>query len=277
MKGEPITAYYALRAAQQYFEKLPTELSPQQQQWLQGTVERQQQLEAKVLSSPQALQMVVPDAMLRQSMDQLQSQYEDMDAFLDDLGQYDLDVSQLSDLLERQLRVELVLERQSAAVDAATSDEARSYYSAHPDQFQRPERRQTWHLLITLNDEYADNSRPAVTRRLTRIASEARGDLALFKQRARRYSECPSALSDGELGWIPRGHLFPQIDTALFQLSAGEISPVVETEVGLHLVFCQAIEPAARVPFEAVVAELRDKLTEAKKKQAQRAWLRSLP
>ena len=274
--GDALRAYYELRAAQRYFEQAPDQLSAEQQRWLAATVERQQRLEMLVLNTPQAAQVVVSDSLLQEAMDQLQRQYEDADGFLDDLARYGLSVSQLSDLLERQLRVDLVLERQAAAEEPAGEDEALRYYASHPDQFRKPERRQTWHLLITVNEEYAENTRPRVVARLEQIRLECAGDPKLFQQRVRRYSECPSALSAGELGWIPRGHLFPAIDEALFQLAAGEISPVVETEVGLHLVYCAAIEAAAPVPFTEVVTELCDTLTERKQQQAQRAWLRSL-
>ncbi|WP_210394783.1 nitrogen fixation protein NifM [Motiliproteus sediminis] len=277
MSDQGMNAYYALRASQHYFNKPPEQLDSTQRQWLSDTVRRQQQMEASVLATAEAAQVVVPDDQLRRAMDELQSQYEDTDSFLDDLGSYDLSVSQLSDLLERQLRVELVLERQSAAVTPAGLPEARSYYDAHPDKFLKPERRRTWHLMITVNDDYAENAREDVVQRLEKIRTDSIGDLALFKQHARRYSECPSALSEGELGWIPRGHLFPAIDDALFRLEEGEISPIVETEVGLHLVFCEEIETEQTVAFETVAETITTKLTEARQQQAQRAWLRSLP
>ncbi|HEY5718198.1 MAG TPA: nitrogen fixation protein NifM, partial [Motiliproteus sp.] len=267
LNAAAVQAYYSLRAAQRHFGQLPAELSPEQLQWLQGTVARQQQLEAQVLSTPQAAQVVVTDPMLKQALDQVQGQYEDVDAFLDDLEQVGLSVSQLSDLLERQLRVDLVLERQSATVQPTTLEEAEHYYHTHPQQFHKPERRATWHLLVTLNDDYPENSHPRVVARLEAIRQQSQGNLAAFQQQARRYSECPSALSAGELGWIPAGHLFPAIDAALFQLQAGEISPVVETDVGLHLVFCEAIEPAGAVPFAEVADDLCRKLTERKQHQ----------
>lgn len=276
MSEQGINAYYALRAAQHYFDKPPEQLDTTQRQWLRDAVKRQQQMESQVLASPEAAQVVVPDEQLRRAMDEVQAQYEDSDAFLDDLGDYDLTVSQLSDLLERQLRVEMVIERQSAAVEPAGLEAARAYYDANPDKFVKPERRQTWHLMITVNDDYAENAREDVIQRLEKIRRETIGDLKLFKKRAQRYSECPSALSEGELGWVPRGHLFPVIDEALFQLEEGEVSPVVETDVGLHLVFCEAIDPEQVMAFDSVADTIAEKLTEARRQQAQRAWLRSL-
>lgn len=269
-------AYYLLRAAQHHFQQPPHELSAEQQQWLETQVSNQQLMEANVLSSAEAVNAIVPDELLRQSLAEIEAQYEDVDAQRDDLQRLDLTLSTLSELLERQLRVELILARQSAKVETASADDARRYYDSRPHQFTQPERRQAWHLLITINPDYPENRRASVLKKLNKIRAEVDGDLERFQSQAERHSECPSALKKGEMGWIPQGHLYPEIDKALFALNAGELSELIETEVGVHLVMCSEIQPEQRIPFEQVVSTLQDKLTEVQQRKAQQAWMRSL-
>ena len=72
------------------------------------------------------------------------------------------------------------------------------------------------------------------------------GELA-FDEAARRYSQSPSAEQGGELGWIERHDPMPEtFSAAAFRLKAGEISPLVVTTLGLHLMQCQEIEPGTR-------------------------------
>lgn len=268
-------AYYRLRGAQHYFNCAPQKLDARQQAWLDATLDSQRQLEARILATTEAGQVVVSDAALKEAMEEIQAQYVDSDGFLDDLEDQGLTVSQLSDLLERQLRVEMVLERQAAAVAIVSMADAHDWYLQHPEKFRMPERRFAWHLLITYNEDYPENHPAAVRERLSALRGRIHG-LDDFKQLAQRHSECPSALRQGEMGWIPRGQLFAEIEHALFQLEPGSTSSPVETEVGLHLVYCQAVEPEHLLPFEQVADKLRAKLTEARRRQAQRDWLREL-
>ncbi|MEH6825386.1 MAG: nitrogen fixation protein NifM [Motiliproteus sp.] len=269
-------AYYLLRAAQHHFQLQPHELSAEQHQWLETRVSNQQVMEANVLSSAEAANVIVPDELLRKALAEIEAQYEDVAALQDDLQRVDLTLSTLGELLERQLRVELILERQAATVAAASKADARHYYESHPQQFTQPERRQAWHLLITINPDYPENRRSRVLNKLNKIRAEIDGDLDRFQRQAQRHSECPSALKSGEMGWIPQGHLYPEIDKALFALNAGEISELIETEVGLHLVMCSEIQTAQRIPFAEVLSTLQQKLTEVQQRKAQQAWMRSL-
>ncbi|MDD5462304.1 MAG: peptidylprolyl isomerase [Methylococcales bacterium] len=61
------------------------------------------------------------------------------------------------------------------------------------------------------------------------------------KELALKHSECPTALQGGVSGIVPRGKLCPELDAALFSIKAGEISEIVESEIGFHLVLCQQI------------------------------------
>ncbi len=279
--SEAHTAYYRMRAAQHYFGCQPEQLKDDQFRWLEATVASQLQMESKVLSSAEAMAVVVPDQLLRKTLAELEAQYTDVGSFLDDLARLDLSVSSLSDLLERQLRVELVLElvleQQTATVEPVKTEQALSYYQSNPEKFIKPQRRQAWHLLITINPEYPENNRAAVLKRISKLYTKIGGNLKRFKQQAQQFSECPSALNGGEMGWIPQGHLYPEIDRVLFQLEAGQISAPIETELGLHLVMCSEIQAEQVLAFDQMEQSILQKLTELEQKKAQQRWMRSLP
>ena len=61
-----------------------------------------------------------------------------------------------------------------------------------------------------------------------------------FAELALKHSECPTALQGGVLGIVPRGKLYPELDAVLFSIKAGEVSEIVESEIGFHLRFVQA-------------------------------------
>ena len=130
----------------------------------------------------------------------------------------------------------------------ATKTDAELFYRLNLERFTRPERRTIRHILITFN---TPEEKLQAERQLKELSARLRAG-ADFAAVALRHSQCPTALEDGLVGSVPRGKLFPQLDEALFALQAGELSAIVETEVGLHLVRCDAILPPDIIPFEQV-------------------------
>lgn len=137
-------------------------------------------------------------------------------------------------------------------MNTVSDTDAELFYRLNPERFARPERRTVRHILITYT---TPPERAAAVALLDDLAAQLRAG-ADFADLALRHSQCPTALQDGLVGSVPRGQLFPPLDAALFSMAAGEISAVVETEVGLHLLRCDAILPADTIPFEQVRARI---------------------
>jgi parvulin-like peptidyl-prolyl isomerase len=57
-----------------------------------------------------------------------------------------------------------------------------------------------------------------------------------FAEIAAENSDCPSSASGGDLGYFPQGAMVPEFDEAAFALEVGELSDVVETDFGFHLI-----------------------------------------
>ena len=80
----------------------------------------------------------------------------------------------------------------------------------------------------------------------------------------------------GKLGNLPYGKLYPQLDAALFTLSAGQVSAPIETELGFHLLLCEHIYPAQQVSLTKAKAQIRTQLQERAQRNCQKEWLKQL-
>jgi len=97
-----------------------------------------------------------------------------------------------------------------------------------------------------------------------------------FEEQALKHSECPTALEGGKLGDLPRGKLFPELEAALFQLKAGEVSGAIESELGFHVLRCDTISEASVLGFAQAKQHIRKLLEQKRKRAYQQAWVKEL-
>ncbi|WP_462168405.1 nitrogen fixation protein NifM [Klebsiella pneumoniae] len=143
-----------------------------------------------------------------------------------------------------------------------------AWYLRHQAQFMRPEQRLTRHLLLTV-----DGDDQAVYSRIRELHGQIEASREAFAPLAQRHSHCPSALDGGRLGWIGRGLLYPQLEEALFALAENALSAPVASELGWHLIWCEAIRPAAPMTPEQALESARDYLSQQSQRRHQRQWL----
>lgn len=273
---DPDLTYLRLRTALECFQKPWGDLDEGQRETVRTRAHRARAIGARVLASPQAFGVHVPEETLDHALAEIRGRYPDAAAFLRDLHAQGFDEPAFRRALERDLRLEAVLDRVAHRADPVTEVEVELFYHLHLGRFRRPETRGVRQILVTVNPDFPENTPKAARRRLTRMARALRRGEARFEDLAARHSECPSALHGGLLGRVPRGTLFPELERALFTLQPEEISPVLETEVGLHLLRCDEVIPAGTVPLEQVRGRIRTQLEKRRRKACQRAWLEAL-
>lgn len=150
--------------------------------------------------------------------------------------------------------------------------ELREAYDAAVAQkkYSVPEERRASHILIG-----ADKDKPAAERakakaRAEALLAEVRKNPASFAEVARKNSSDPgSAAQGGDLDFHPRGDMVPAFDDVMFKLKPGEISDVVETDFGYHVITVTAVRGGTVKPFAEARAEVE---AEARKAAAQKAW-----
>lgn len=185
----------------------------------------------------------------------------------------------LAALLEKQkvtldqLRVGIVQGRQidrlvaeiTRLVPEPEEEEVRDWYETHPTDFQSPPRAQARHILLKPASD-APLDREVAASRLMELREQALAG-AEFGDLAAAFSECPSGKSTGgSLGWITPGVSLPEFDEVLFSIKPGEISEVVQTPLGLHLIQKTAEEPGGeRVDFEEIQTQIRDLMIHTRK------------
>lgn len=266
-------AYRRLKLAGELFGKGPETLQPAERERLQRVAAQQQALERRILASREAAAVIVGDDAVATRAAEIRQRYADAGEFARDLARVGLDADALRRALAHELRIEAVLEKVAVDVPPVTPVDAELYYHSHPEAFRRAEARRLRHLLLTYDgaDERARLAAELAALRPQLVDAEA------FAAAALRRSQCPTALNGGELGVVRRGQLYAELEPAAFALAAGELSAVLESPVGLHLLRCDEVFPAQQVPFAEAAPLIVERLAERRRRERQRQWLKALP
>jgi peptidyl-prolyl cis-trans isomerase C len=196
--------------------------------------------------------------------EEVEERYRKMEAGAGGPGRFEGILAQQGltpDLVRQNIRtgrkVDKLVEKIVAGIPDPTEDELRGHFEAHAGQYRVPEQAEVRHILIKSHSERGED-RDVARSTLLGIRDRIAGG-ADFAELAAAHSQCPSGRqSGGSLGWVVRGSLVPAIDKAVFSMRVGELSEIIETKLGFHLVNKLAEQPARPAEF----VEVRDRILE---------------
>ncbi|MGH8763500.1 MAG: SurA N-terminal domain-containing protein [Nitrosospira sp.] len=174
--------------------------------------------------------------------------------------------------LPEQVRVEyLVLSLDDLTKQLEVSaDEAAKYFDEHRDEFGQPEERRASHILISVPTTASDEEKAAARAKAEQLLMQIKQAPQSFAELAKQYSQDPgSAANGGDLGFFARNMMVKAFEDAVFQMKAEEVSGVVETDHGFHIIKLSAIKPAKLVSFDEVKSQVEE---EVKKQKAAKVF-----
>jgi peptidyl-prolyl cis-trans isomerase D len=136
-----------------------------------------------------------------------------------------------------------------------SEDALRTRYESSRDQYVVPEQRRARHILFSVQESDTVETRAEKKAKAEEVLELARQGRD-FAELAREYSEGPSGPAGGDLGFFGRGAMVGPFDETVFQLAPGEISEVVETRFGYHIIRLEEIREGKTLAFEEVRDEI---------------------
>lgn len=196
--------------------------------------------------------VVVDQATVDQELSNIKSGFEKTNEYKKTLEKLKIDEAGLAKRTQQILItnkfVDSVKEKIQKSVTVSDKD-CKEYYSAKPDIFKRPEQVRASHILLKIKSETDDSERKKIRSKLEKIRTELLngGD---FGALAKKHSECPSKNKGGDLYFFERGMMVKAFENVAFSMKIGDISDIVETQFGLHIIKVTDKRPAGLEPFE---------------------------
>ncbi|BEP48134.1 SurA N-terminal domain-containing protein [Variovorax paradoxus] len=156
----------------------------------------------------------------------------------------------------------LVLDLEAAKKNISVNEaDLKTYYEQNTARFGTKEERRASHILITAPASAPAADRAKAKAKAEQLLAEVKKAPATFADVARKNSQDPgSAEKGGDLDFVTRGAMVKPFEDALFALKKGDISDVVETEFGYHIIRLADIKPAVVPPFEQVRATIENEV-----------------
>lgn len=274
--SETDSVYLSLKLAAQLFGQPLEALGLDQLRRVKTVAAKQHEIEVLILTTPEAANVVLPETSTLASLKEIRGRYASDEDYHTDLDRLDLDAASLRQAVERDMRVEAVLEKVGVRAAVVSETEVEIFWFMHKERFRRAETRVLRHILVTINDQLAGNERQAAHDKIEAIRARLIKEPQRFAEQALKHSECPTAMNGGLLGTVPRGQLYPELEAAAFTLDAATLSGIVESELGYHLIRCETIHPEHQLPFAEARNVIRGKLEQQRRSMCQKSWINAL-
>lgn len=141
--------------------------------------------------------------------------------------------------LQKEFLTQMMMNKILSEV-TVTEDEAKKHYEENTQMFSEPENVSAKHILTKTEED------------CKKIKEEITSGAISFEEAARKYSECPSKDNNGDLGAFARGMMVPEFEEVAFNLTVGEVSDVVKTQFGYHLIKVEEKNEASVQNFDEI-------------------------
>jgi len=204
--------------------------------------------------------LTVPDEDVQAEVDRITSNFGSPEKLQEALEQYHMTLERL----QEEIRIDLAAKKLIEQTVEVTDDESRDYFEKNKEQYQIKEEVTARHILVDTQEKAEE------------LLAQLK-DGADFAELAKKHSVDPGSRDQGgELGSFPRGRMVKEFEEAAFDLEVDEISDIVQTTYGFHIIQVTARQEAREVAYDEVAEQIIDELTQEKASAKRAEYLQEL-
>jgi len=212
------------------------------------------------------------DDAIAQSM----KEFPTLQAWEDSLKQQGTTKDEFRESVGRNLAINKTIQSLVFEKITITDDAAKAYYDQHPQEMQQPEELQASHILLRVPEGATEEQKSAALSKAKEALAKlkAGGDFAAL---AKEYSQDPgSAANGGDLGFFGRGRMVPAFEKAAYSMKIGQVSDIVETQFGYHIIKVTGHHDAKTAAFPEISERLKGFLKQKQARSDVQTFLKEL-
>lgn len=189
--------------------------------------------------------------------------------------QPDVEPERLKQLIQNDFIIQTLIQQEVIAKMTVSDEEAQGFYEERKDQFNEPEQVQASHIIILVKPEATQEEKDVARKKIEDILAQVKAGED-FAELAKEQSEGPSKDRGGDLGFFTRDKMVKPFADAAFALNEGEISDIVETQYGYHIIKVTGKKPQRQTPFDEVKEQIKQSLLQQKTNTEMSNWIAEL-
>jgi peptidyl-prolyl cis-trans isomerase C len=169
----------------------------------------------------------------------------------------------VKDQVARGLAIRELIDQQISGKIEITDEESKAFYDRNLQLFKQPEQVKASHILIKVDAAATDAQKTEARQKIDAVRQKLK-DGGDFAELAKEYSEGPSNSRGGDLGYFKRGQMVKPFDDAVFAMQPDEVSDIVETRFGYHIIKVYDKKPEQTLAYADVKDQLSQRLKQEK-------------
>ncbi|HEY3306888.1 MAG TPA: peptidylprolyl isomerase [Desulfuromonadaceae bacterium] len=219
--------------------------------------------------------MKLGESELTAEIEKLSRNYKEKEGFEAAIAGSGFDLKSFARFVERTVLAERIsiaeIDNQAVVPDAMV----KSYYEQNGSHYSKPREYRASHILIKFDPAANDEERARARSRAEAILKKVR-DGGIFADIAAQESDDLTRIKGGDMGYFHAGQTESEFDAALAKMKVGEISDLVETIYGYHIIQLVEKKLPRQLPFEEVSKKIKNELLNNEKKRLSDLWLSNL-
>jgi peptidyl-prolyl cis-trans isomerase C len=223
-----------------------------------------------------ARKVVIPDADVNARIADIQKQFPNEDAFKQALQQQNVTLDQLKSDARADMAVDKLIAEAIGSKLTVKAEDVQAFYQANQDHFKQGERVRASHILIQVPKDADAATKAQARAKAEDLLKQVKAGKD-FAELAKANSQDPgSAPNGGDLGYFQQGEMVGPFNDVAFTLKPGQVSDVVETPFGFHIIKVVDKQPGGVVPFEQAKAQIQQYLEQQTRQKETQAFVDGL-
>jgi peptidyl-prolyl cis-trans isomerase SurA len=234
---------------------------------IDGVLLKQEASRLKIVISDQEISRTMNDMLVRRNIS--------FDEFRESLKKEGMTIDDYKREINHYLLTRKIVEKTIRYKIAVSDEEIGDYYGKYRDQYEGKEANRVQQILI-VKPKGADQETVSALREKAETILKRLVEGEPFEALAVEYSQGPAAKAGGDLGFLEKGMMYPEVDEEAFRLKKGELGGVVESPIGFHIIKVLDKRGAGVKPIEEVREEIIGRISEEKIEEKFQEWFRKL-
>jgi peptidyl-prolyl cis-trans isomerase C len=186
-------------------------------------------------------------------------QYGTEENFAEEVKKNNLTVEKVKANLKKNIMIRNYVDNEILAKIEVSEDDMKKHYDENKENYEAAEQVKASHILIKVEENFTQEQKDEAMEKIKKVQERLKAGED-FAEVAKEVSEGPSGSRGGDLGFFGKGQMVKPFETAAFTLKKDELSDIVETQFGYHIIKASGRKAGESKPFEAVKASIEENL-----------------